>query len=551
MIMETLSPSQESDLLVRKMTGRGYLSANRFSDALELYAAVLRDYPQDLESYIVLGDLYLAGDDVKTAENLYAAALDLDPANGEIQNRLSLARAEIIATPAEPVPTDPQAITRLLQRLTGDPLPIGDAEIEKAAEMLAQIIQSDDPAGEVAKNLNKIDALLPALIELNIRQARSDGRPDLAEVLGELNRNIELQKVSSVSAQSRDPAYTIAHPRFQGKVTLVVPDPQHLTDRMALLKEGLANLGSDVCVVDETTDHQGETPQVVIASNPHLNPRMLESLARWSAARIPIIVDLDTDFEHMPVTHPDYARLGLGTSNQARAYHTALLLAERITVSNPTMAESLTLAGYPARVVLDGWTRFNSLWEKPAPTRATLNLGWVGEPGQVDDVLPVRRIIIRVMHEFPETQLVIVGNSDVYHLFDSVPQNRRMFFPLISNDDFPYLLSHIDVLIAPYQNTLFNRTLSDRLLMQSGVRSIPWIASPVPAFIDWGKGGVIATTLDEWHTYLRQFNLDEDLRKTMGKTGNIQAQTREAAALSMKWLDQIEELLANSANHQA
>jgi len=67
MIMTTAPSNPEIELNTRKTIGRGRLSSNRVADALEICAGLLRDYPQDVESCLVLGDLYLAGEDGKTA----------------------------------------------------------------------------------------------------------------------------------------------------------------------------------------------------------------------------------------------------------------------------------------------------------------------------------------------------------------------------------------------------------------------------------------------------------------------------------------------------
>ena len=38
----------------------------------------------------------------------------------------------------------------------------------------------------------------------------------------------------------------------------------------------------------------------------------------------------------------------------------------------------------------------------------------------------------------------------------------------------------------------FNLSLSDRLLMEAGIRRIPRVASSIPAFVDWSVGDLIA-----------------------------------------------------------
>ena len=75
--------TQLTDLNIRKTVGRGHLTANRLREALDSFANLVRDYPTDFEAYLVLGDLYLAGDMFGTALDLYRQAQSL---NQEISN---------------------------------------------------------------------------------------------------------------------------------------------------------------------------------------------------------------------------------------------------------------------------------------------------------------------------------------------------------------------------------------------------------------------------------------------------------------------------------
>ncbi|MCX8061950.1 MAG: hypothetical protein N3D16_05165, partial [Anaerolineales bacterium] len=48
-------------------------------------------------------------------------------------------------------------------------------------------------------------------------------------------------------------------------------------------------------------------------------------------------------------------------------------------------------------------------------------------------------------------------------------------------------------------------------------------------------GGLIANSLDEWHTYLRQLVLDNDLRVSLGNAGRQQVQLRSLNLQSRLW----------------
>jgi glycosyltransferase involved in cell wall biosynthesis len=188
-------------------------------------------------------------------------------------------------------------------------------------------------------------------------------------------------------------------------------------------------------------------------------------------------------------------------------------------------------------VIPEGWTDRNTLWEKPANPRHTVNLGWMSPPGEIEEVNQIRRVIIRVMREFPQVRLVISGDAQVYQLFDSLPEARRLYLPPVSAEDYPYLLGQVDILMVPLHNTPYNCSLCDRRLMEAGARGIPWVASPIPSHIDWNDGGLIAATADEWHTYLRQLVLDPNLRVSLGLAGRKKTESRKIDYLAKTWFD--------------
>jgi hypothetical protein len=409
------------------------------------------------------------------------------------------------------------------------PIRASAGEIDRAMSVLNQITTSSDPAGEVARNLDQIDRLLPALLEVNIRQAQEDGRLDLAVALQDIKTQIEEQRSIKESSDS-----THGHEVEQQHALLLTPDSLP-TRRMAVIEAALKRGGWKISRSEIETGDQAIQPDVVIACNPHLEASILKQMAACSAKGIPIVVDLGDDFEHLPVRHRSYEKLGLGTHANARAFTSALLLADHITVPCHGLANALCATQATVSIIPDGWDGNNPLWTKSFPRRATLNIGWMGNPGQAEDLFALRRIIIRALREFSETQLVIVGDSQAFQLFDSLPQNRKLFLPSVSPEEYPYLFSQIDLLLVPMGNQPYFHSQSDQVLVEAGARSIPWIATPLPTVTSWKAGGVTANLPDEWHSYLRQLILDENLRRWMGETGHQQALSREAGQLKIQW----------------
>jgi glycosyltransferase involved in cell wall biosynthesis len=152
-------------------------------------------------------------------------------------------------------------------------------------------------------------------------------------------------------------------------------------------------------------------------------------------------------------------------------------------------------------------------------------------------------MVLRVLREFPHAQLVIGGDAQVYQLFDRLPESRRMFLPPVQAEEYPYLLGQVDILMVPLRDTPFNRARSDRRLMEAGARRVPWVASPIPAYITWEAGGLIAYSAEDWVSHLRQLILDADLRTSLGQAGWRKAEQREMSHIAKLWIEIIEETL--------
>lgn len=529
----------QPELKIRKVLGKTYLNENRLADALDVFSRILEDYPEDVETLHILGNIYLASGDGRTAKTIYLRASQLEPQNEVIHRQILLAE-ETGGGVAESIPTDVSAVGRLLQRLTGAPQPVSETDILRAASLLELILASEHPADLVAQHLDEIDQLLPALIELNIRQAQADGFPELAASLRHLQTNIQSQITGRDAAMPK-----ATHPTasgFKGSVLFLLPQPDQIPSRMALLKAALDSSGCATLISREYVSGLDTRPDVVIASNPHTEPILLQSLSALSNAGVPILLDLNDDFEKQPISHGEYAAKGLGTSTRSNAYTSAISMARMVTVPSETHAESLRELVQRVSVIPDGWSRANKLWEKEPHQRGTFNIGWLGASGQLEDLALIRRYVIRILREFSNARVVVIGNPQAYRLFESLPENRRLYLPAAAHEELPYQLSQLDVLLVPLRNIPYNLSAPDTALMQAGARGIPWLASDVPAFRRWGKGGMISESLDEWHLNLRHLILDPELRRKLGTQGRSTADSREMGQVVRLWLEHIQQV---------
>ena len=557
--MSLLPAQYPLKLAAQKADGRAFLNASQYDQALGTYARILMEHPEDVDSYLFMGDCYLAEGDANTALLLYSQALINDPQDETVRKKVRVARQQCLQAwnadsdlrkldilREETIPSNPDTVAGVMQRMTAAEAPVQEEDVQRASKLLEDIIHNPRPAHIVAQRLQEIDNLVPALLELNIRQAQADGRPDVARLLQHLLANIKAQ------IAFQDGWDGIHSPALEGspvtesrKLRALVLGPEDgdaaMTVWMAFNVLARYHIEAELaCEVSRECVGQYD---LVIALRPHTHPSMMEAILNCAAAKVPVILYLDVDFEKIPLDHPDYEHAGLWSPERAKAYSTALLLADAICVPSQTMADSLRSLGYPVHVVPDGWMPYDEDRGKHPLSRSTLNLGWIGSPGQVEDVSHIRRIILRVLREFPFVNLVISGDPQVFQLFDSIPESRRLYLPVVSPEDQPHLLEQIDILLVPLRNTPFNDSLSDRRLVEASVHGIPWVASPIPAHVAWKAGGLVANTLDEWHTHLRQLIQDSDLRSLLSWTGRELAKTRTPAQLGSLWVEVINDVL--------
>jgi tetratricopeptide (TPR) repeat protein len=181
------SLSRSADRKVRKLLGRSYLRANRLEEALEVFLGILTDYPEDVDVLLVVGNLYRASGSPATAMQLYQRVRELRSDDGLAEKQIHLLSGISAAHPAEAAPFAADSIARLVERLHA--ADVVESGIREAADQLDGFMANDRAAGSNPQSLR----LMPALIELNVRQARAAGQTDLAEALQSLQIHLTRQ----------------------------------------------------------------------------------------------------------------------------------------------------------------------------------------------------------------------------------------------------------------------------------------------------------------------------------------------------------------------
>ncbi len=130
-------------------------------------------------------------------------------------------------------------------------------------------------------------------------------------------------------------------------------------------------------------------------------------------------------------------------------------------------------------------------------------------------------VIVRLLEEFPRLGLVVAGDFDLSQFPEFTPfVNRLDQRPFVDWTRLPAEIARVDINLIPLVQSPFTEAKSDLKYYEAAVLRIPSVASPTAVFracINHGSNGFLASSLDEWHTALRQLITDDDLRRSVGQ----------------------------------
>ena len=133
------------------------------------------------------------------------------------------------------------------------------------------------------------------------------------------------------------------------------------------------------------------------------------------------------------------------------------------------------------------------------------HIGWIGSEADREDLLSIKKALLAFLRATPEAVLMVAGDEGALAKFGAIDERRRLFLPAAGPEEIPYVLGQFDVLIVPMRDNPFNQAKSALPLMEAEARGVPWVASPLLAFKEFGRGGVLAKTAGEWVEGLRQW----------------------------------------------
>lgn len=144
--------------------------------------------------------------------------------------------------------------------------------------------------------------------------------------------------------------------------------------------------------------------------------------------------------------------------------------------------------------------------ERTKKPEKTVIIGWGGSIGHLHDMAKISGLLINWIMTRDNVELYLMCPDSIWGLFDALPQDRKRRFAPGSIDDYYSFLSHLDIGLAPLEDTAFNRSRSDIKFVEYAAHGVvPVVEATGPYLLSVKHGGTgflfhtpeeLITTLD-------------------------------------------------------
>lgn len=132
--------------------------------------------------------------------------------------------------------------------------------------------------------------------------------------------------------------------------------------------------------------------------------------------------------------------------------------------------------------------------EKPEKTDGMILVGWGGSTGHYRDIANISPHLMRWVMSRSDVKLCLMCNEKIWELFDNLPASRKRRFAVGSINDYYRFVSHLDIGLAPLEDTPFNRSRSDLKVLEyaaHGAVPVAQAVGPYPFCIEHGRTGFL------------------------------------------------------------
>ncbi len=322
------------------------------------------------------------------------------------------------------------------------------------------------------------------------------------------------------------------------KVMFIVDPVGHLTNhyRADNMKEylSLSNIESEVMPETELNYQKIPGFDVVVLCRVFMNYHIEKLVEMCGSLRIPVVFDVD-DFvidtsviDHIPSLQ--------NISDQEKSLHVegirkhraSLDAADFLIVPTDYLAQAGRDLEKRSFVIRNGLSSSQmqlckKIMETGVPDGKDLivRIGYFsGTKSHQRDFSIVVPALQRIMKEFDYVHLYIGGHLDIDSRLEAW-NDRIKKLPFVDIATLPHNIARVDINIAPLElDNPFCQSKSELKYFDAALLKIPTVASPTDAFkwaIQSGVNGFLASSEDEWYSFLKKLVEDQGLRSIIGQ----------------------------------
>lgn len=202
-----------------------------------------------------------------------------------------------------------------------------------------------------------------------------------------------------------------------------------------------------------------------------------------------------------------------------------LSLSDMVTTTNEYLAGKVmpfneNVKILPNAMDFDRW----KAGQKHKNTSNRIRIGWAGSLTHLDDLNVAVPALKRIIREFPQVELVLVGDMRFRQFFSDTPRVEVMLG--VPFEAWPHKLHglRLDMGIAPLLDNVFNHCKSNIKWQEYTVAGIPGIYSPTVyrrGYFEEKKMGLVAEDTEHWYINLRNLIICPYLRDEIVESASV------------------------------
>ena len=286
----------------------------------------------------------------------------------------------------------------------------------------------------------------------------------------------------------------------------------------------LMKRGHDVILDHKINTAIAESFDIIVFQR-QVHPGILEVLKYANSIGKTTVYELDDDIWNIDMTNPGYPFWS--KPHNLEAAQNTIREAKLVTTTTKRLARYMNRFNkntfvLPNMLPEEHW-RVKPLRKKKGDP---LIVGWAGSMHHWQDLNILEGTIQQVIDEYPNIEFDIAGAGDAIPFR---PHERMILWPSVKIEEYPKIINHFDIGLAPVTDKHFNKCKSDLKFIEYGMLGVPGIFSKVESYtgtVIHGENGFLAKNTKDWLRFIKLLIEDQDLRKTIGKNAKEYAITR-------------------------